>query len=181
VTIAAPAPVWPPLLTARRLPDPDSDPCASFKQAREVVDKYNEQFEQVSGKTSSLVEILSSRVPMDGAKDECTCMKEEDGSVETPSGSCPVHGWMVDEHKAALDGPRPARVRASRGVNFAPVPLLDPSGHLAEILGILLQALKGRAGPRAGSRRCRGHLVGVGRYRRAAPRSWMPWKPRRGS
>lgn len=27
---------------------------------------------------------------------ECSCMTEEDGSIETPSSSCPEHGWMVE-------------------------------------------------------------------------------------
>lgn len=28
---------------------------------------------------------------------ECTCMKNEDGVIETPSSSCPEHGEMVDQ------------------------------------------------------------------------------------
>lgn len=26
----------------------------------------------------------------------CTCMANDDGAIEQPSGSCPVHRWMVD-------------------------------------------------------------------------------------
>lgn len=92
-----------------------SDPASEFKPETEkvyawdgtvvrefIVNRYATLCDQHSEIVTHPTLELAKRHATDpmgwceGHRDACTCMREEDGSIETPSGSCPVHSWMVD-------------------------------------------------------------------------------------